>query len=265
MLFDSRTGQCIGPCAPAFATLPPAAPYAPLQYAPAHFASLPSSIPSEMPSKRKKPSSSASSSAHSSTSTNTLQRKLRKREKAKARTKVVPSSQPGAAAHETSNLMALLPSRLLRRRPAVLRTAWTADLRPGRPTSDRDRYRAKPGPSGADSRHPSGQDRSRSPQRARVILVPGPDDTGAPPGQIGMPNPPPPPAPSSWQPFHPHPGYQRPPPAPYGYGSWNVGMSSWQSIGGQQHGQAAHLLNHPPQPPSARHDRRQAQATWTDP
>ena len=42
-------------------------------------------------------------------------------------------------------------------------------------------------------------------------------------------------------------------------------MSSWQSIGGQQHGQAAHLLNHPPQPPSARHDRRQAQATWTDP
>ena len=34
---------------------------------------------------------------------------------------------------------------------------------------------------------------------------------------------------SSWQPFHPHSGYQGPPPAPCGYGSWNVGMGSWQS------------------------------------
>ena len=49
----------------------------------------------------------------------------------------MPNSQPGAAALGTSNLMALLPSRLLslRRRPAVLLTgtlAGTADLRPGR-------------------------------------------------------------------------------------------------------------------------------------
>ena len=53
------------------------------------------------------------------------------------RTKVVPSSQPGAAAHETSNLTAPLLSKLLsvRRRPAVLLAgtfAWTADVRTGR-------------------------------------------------------------------------------------------------------------------------------------
>ena len=73
----------------------------------------------------------------------------------------MPSSQPGAAAHETSNLTALLLSRLLsvRRRPAVLLGGMR---RPG------DRCRAKPGPSGTDSRHPSKQDRSRSPQRARL-------------------------------------------------------------------------------------------------
>ena len=84
MLFYFRTGQCIGPCAPSIAALPPAAPYTPLQYAPAQFASLPASIPLELPNKRKKPSSSSSSSSHSSTSTHTLQRKLRKRERAKA-------------------------------------------------------------------------------------------------------------------------------------------------------------------------------------
>ena len=84
MLFDSRTGQCIGPCVPSIAALPPATPYAPLQYTPAQFALLPASIPLEMPSKKKKPSTSSSSSSHSSTSTHTLQRKLKKRERAKA-------------------------------------------------------------------------------------------------------------------------------------------------------------------------------------
>ena len=84
MLFDSRTGQCIGPCVPSIAALPPATPYAPLQYTPAQFALLPASIPLEMPSKKKKPSTSSSSSSRSSTSTHTLQRKLKKRERAKA-------------------------------------------------------------------------------------------------------------------------------------------------------------------------------------
>ena len=247
MLFDSRTGQCIGPCAPSFATLPPAALCS--------SSSLPSSIPSEIPSKRKKPSSSFSSSSHSSTSTNTLQRKLRKREKAKAqssRNKDKKRAKQSARcrrsrdkhSHGASSKQTAQRQKKARS-PSRRHTAWTADLRPGRPkgiaaptTSDGDRYRAKPGPSGTDSRHPSKQDRSRSPQRARLIL--GRHRCTARTDWYAQS------APSSWQPFHPHPGYQGPPPAPYGYGSWKVGMGSWQSMGGQQHGQAGHLPKQPP-------------------
>ena len=134
MLFDSRTRQCIGPCAPSFAMLPPAAPYAPLQslhlrQAASHprcpvrgrnlphpLHGLPIAPPPPIPC-----------------SANCANVRRQRHSPRGRRTKVVPSSQPGAAAHETSNLTALLLSRLLsvRRRPAVL--AWTADLSPGRP------------------------------------------------------------------------------------------------------------------------------------
>ena len=72
-----------------------------------------------------------------------------------------------------------------------------------------------------------------------MILVPGPGDTGAPPGQIGMPNPPPPPAPLLSVSGRLRTGM-------------GLGMLAWVH-GSQQ------------PPPSARRDRRQAQATGTDP
>ena len=266
MLLDFRTGQCIGPCAPSFATLPPAAPYAPdcSVCAGTHFASLPSCIPSEMPRRGRNlprplhrlPMAPPLPRPCSANCANVRRQRHSPRGR---RTKVVPNSQPGAAALETSNLMALLPSRLLsvRRRPAVLLTgtlAWTADLRPGRPRGITAPRRLRTGIGTEPSPDPQVQISSILQNRSAAAV-----DTGAPPGQIGMPNPPPPAA------FHPHPGYQGPPPAPYGYGSWNVGMSSWQSIGGQQHGQDAQFPKQPPQPLRARHDRKQAQAPWHDP
>ena len=128
ILFDSRAGQCIGPCAPSFATLPPAAPYAPLQYAPAHFASLPSSIPStsEMPSK------------------STLQGKLRRRERAKAessRKKEKGRAKQSDRRHRSSDQQSRgTPSKKTAQRQKKARslpscaTAWTADPQPGRLT-----------------------------------------------------------------------------------------------------------------------------------
>ena len=123
MLFDSRTRQCIGPCAPSFAMLPPAAPYAPLQSlhlrqaashprCPVRGRNLPHPL-HRLPIAPPPPIPCSANCANV--------RRQRHSPRGR-RTKVVPSSQPGAAAHETSNLTALLLSRLLsvRRRPAVL-------------------------------------------------------------------------------------------------------------------------------------------------